>query len=129
MARSRKEKNKSVYEELENELKNNKENNYEDLIRKTMVCLSAATSIQETEEYIDDITVKVKRMEFFDLPSLLLENGRFTYSYEFPDYYQNVACEQNSNDTIQINDTIVSSNNESYIEFVYERGLRTAYYA
>ena len=33
MARSRKEKNKKIYEDLENEAKNNKENNYEEKLR------------------------------------------------------------------------------------------------
>lgn len=96
--------------------------NSEDLVRKTMICLNATTSIQEMEEYVDDTTVRVKRVEFIDISSLLNENGVFRYSYEFPSYYQNVTGKEDS--AVIINETSMVSQNESYMECYYERGFQ-----
>ncbi len=96
--------------------------NAEELVKNTMICLNAATSIQETEEYVNDTTIKVKRVEFIDLPSILKEEGTFHYFYEFPSYYKNVVGKEGS--VVNINETNITAENESYVECYYERGFQ-----
>lgn len=96
--------------------------NSEELVKKTMICLNVATSIQETEEYVDDTAIMVKRVEFIDLPSVLKEKGVFHYFYEFPSYYQNVMGKEGS--TVSINEASITAENESYVECYYERGFQ-----
>ncbi len=92
-----------------------------EMTAKTMACLSAAVSVSEQQIYVDKSTVGVTRTEFFDLMELLRsEDTPFTYSFEYPSYYNSVSSED---DTVSVTETAVTSRNEAYITFYYERGF------
>ena len=92
-----------------------------EMTAKTMACLSAADSVSEQQIYVDKSTVGVTRTEFFDLMELLRsEDTPFTYSFEYPSYYNSVSSED---DTVSVTETAVTSRNEAYITFYYERGF------
>ena len=90
-----------------------------EMTAKTMACLSVAVSVSEKQSYVDKSTVGVMRTEFIDLTELLRsEDTPFFYSFEYPSYFSGVSA---IDDTVSVTETAVTSQNETYITFYYER--------
>lgn len=92
-----------------------------ELVSKTMQCLNAPTFISERQTPVDGKTVQVERTEFFDIDHLLEEEGVFSYTYNYPSYYDQPIPEKES---IQIADSCVRAEGESFVIFTYQRKLQ-----
>lgn len=93
----------------------------EELVYKTMQCLNAPTFISESQTPVDGKTVQVERTEFFDVDHMLKEEGTFSYTYNYPSYYDQLIPEKES---VQINDSYVQATGESFVIFTYQRKLQ-----
>lgn len=96
-------------------------NNQTELIEKTMTCLGTATSILEKQEFLDESTVSVERIEFFDLESLMNEEGQFNYSHTYSAHTSNII---ENDDNVYVSGSTVSARNTSEIICQYQRAFK-----
>ena len=96
-------------------------NNQSELIKKTMTCLGTATSILEKQAFLDEQTVNVERIEFFDLESLMNEEGQFNYSHTYPSYTSNII---GNDDNVYVSGSTVSVRNTPEIICQYQRPIK-----
>ena len=102
-----------------------------ELNRLTFRCLYTACSIEESEEQLDGITVRVRCSEQFDLDVLLEKNGRFSYAYTYPDYYRNVKSveelqeggseSEETESAVEIDNGTIRTTIKRPVTYVYER--------
>ena len=93
----------------------------EELLEKTMACLGQATSIAQQQEYLDSRTVAVQRTEFFDLESMMTENGSFCYRHTYPSY---VEALQSTMEEAEVYDQTLTVYDAQRIVCQYNRAFR-----